>query len=77
VKRSSKAHSIGCFAKKFYDLPKANLSRTEECPKSGHSPTQIYLCSDFEIPQSGIMEARLKNQRFFNRKFVLALKLAG
>ena len=35
VRRTSKAHSKGCFAKKFYDLPKANLSHAEECLKCG------------------------------------------
>ena len=37
VKRSSKAHSKGCFAKNFYDLPLANLLHTEECPENEHS----------------------------------------
>lgn len=38
VRRTSRAHSKGCFAKKFYDLPKANLSHAGECLKSGILP---------------------------------------
>lgn len=38
VKRTSKARAIGRFAKKFYDLPVANLSHPGECPKTGILP---------------------------------------
>jgi hypothetical protein len=38
VRRTSRAHSKGCFANKFYDLPKANLSHTKERLKSGVFP---------------------------------------
>ena len=35
VRRTSNTRSKGCFVKKFYDLPKANLSHAEECLKCG------------------------------------------
>ncbi len=38
MRRTSRAHSKGCFAKKFYDLPKANLSHTKERLKYGVLP---------------------------------------
>ena len=41
VRRTSRAHSKGCFAKKFYDLPKANLSHAGECLKSGILPDKL------------------------------------
>ena len=55
MKRSSKAHSKGCFAKNFYDLPLTNLLHTEECPENGHSSYR------FEIPRGGIMEVSMKD----------------
>ena len=39
VRRTSRACTRGCFAKKFYDLPKANLSHTKERLKYGVLPT--------------------------------------
>ena len=35
MRRTSKARTRGCFAKKFYDLPEANLSHAGECLKYG------------------------------------------
>ncbi len=41
MRRTSRAHSKGCFAKKFYDLPKANLSHAGECLKNGILPDKL------------------------------------
>ncbi len=41
VRRTSRACTRGCFAKKFYDLPKANLSHVAECLKSGILPEVV------------------------------------
>jgi hypothetical protein len=35
VRRTARACTRGCFAKKFYDLPRANLSHTKERLKYG------------------------------------------
>ncbi len=64
MKSTSKAHANGRFAKKYY------VSRRK-------MPEMRHFSSRLEIPQSGIMEVRLKNQRFFNQKFVLAPKFSG
>ena len=43
MKRSSKAHSKGCFAKNFYDLPLANLLHPGECLESSILPADLKL----------------------------------
>ena len=41
VRRTSNTRSNGSFVKKFYDLPKANLSHAGECLKSGILPDKL------------------------------------
>ncbi len=45
VRRSSKAHSSGCFAKNFRDLCEAYAGFTPgECPGKGILPTALRCC---------------------------------
>ncbi len=63
MRRTSRACTRGCFAKKFYDLPKANLSHTKERLKYGVLPIDdFYLSLNFEIPRSGIMVISAKGK---------------
>ena len=57
VGRTSKAYTRGCFAKKFYDLPEANLSYTKERLKNGVLPDKLACLGIGFVPPGGGMEA--------------------